>query len=147
MSIIVLLITVFAGVLILEQSQESTSIVDSLNILPIALLFNLLGMVTGYLVAWFIKLSNRNRFTIAIEVGLQNTALAIFIATTILNNSSIAIVAVLYSSFSFFSTALFGYLMKKIGRNAKEEMGKYMVDSQLGGALYLKEFQHVIEGS
>jgi hypothetical protein len=37
--------------------------------------------------------------------------------------------------------------LEKIGRNAKEEMGKYMVDSQLGGALYLKEFQHLIEGS
>ena len=37
--------------------------------------------------------------------------------------------------------------IREIGENAKEEMGKYMVDSQSGGALYLKEFQHLIEGS
>ena len=37
--------------------------------------------------------------------------------------------------------------IREIGENAKKEMGKYMVDSQSGGALYLKEFQHLIEGS
>ena len=113
----VLLIAVFSWVFITEQNQEGASINETLTILPVGLLLNFFGMVTGYLVAWLIKLSNRNRFTIAIEVGLQNTALAIFIASTILNNSSIALVAVVYASFSFFSTALFGYLMKRIRRN------------------------------
>ena len=37
--------------------------------------------------------------------------------------------------------------LEKIGRNAKEEMNKYIVDSHTGGALYLREFQQVIEGS
>jgi len=36
--------------------------------------------------------------------------------------------------------------LEQIGRNAKEEMGKYMVDSHAGGALYLRAFQQVIEG-
>jgi glycosyltransferase involved in cell wall biosynthesis len=34
--------------------------------------------------------------------------------------------------------------VKKIGENAREEMGKYVVDSKKGGALYLKEFRNLI---
>lgn len=110
-----LLIIVFTGILLTEKNQSDSSLLNSLYIFPIGLLLNLLGMTIGYIVAYIIKLSNKDRFTISIEVGLQNTALAIFIASTILNNSKMALVAVIYSSFTFFSTALFGYLVKKYG--------------------------------
>jgi hypothetical protein len=32
-----------------------------------------------------------------------------------------------------------------IGRNAKDEMSKYIVDSKLGGMLYLREFRNLIQ--
>jgi hypothetical protein len=34
--------------------------------------------------------------------------------------------------------------VKKIGKNAKDEMGEYIVDSKLGGMLYLREFNNII---
>ncbi len=108
-----LLLIVFTGILLTEKNQSDSSLLNSLYIFPIGLLLNLLGMTIGYIVAYIIKLNKTNRFTISIEVGLQNTALAIFIASTILNNSKMALVAIIYSSFTFFSTAFFGYLVKK----------------------------------
>jgi BASS family bile acid:Na+ symporter len=47
-----------------------------------------------------------------VEMGLQNAALAIFIATQVLESADIALVAILYSSFTFFSTWGMGWLMK-----------------------------------
>jgi glycosyltransferase involved in cell wall biosynthesis len=35
--------------------------------------------------------------------------------------------------------------LETIGKNARDEMSKYIVNSELGGMLYLKEFQNVIE--
>jgi glycosyltransferase involved in cell wall biosynthesis len=34
--------------------------------------------------------------------------------------------------------------LKKIGENAKEDMKNYIVDSKFGGALYLKEFENLL---
>lgn len=111
----VLLLIVFSLILVTESKQDDSSLLESFIVFPVGLLLNLSGMLMGYYIAKIIKLSKKNTFTIAIEVGLQNTALAIFIGSTLLNNSKIALVAVIYSSFTFFSTALFGYLIKKHG--------------------------------
>lgn len=108
-----LLLLVFAGVIILEQNQDATSFRSALVLFPLGLLLNFFGMGLGKYIAKMVRLSRKTQFTIAIEVGLQNSALAIFIASTILENQKMALVAVIYSSFSFFSTALFGYLAKK----------------------------------
>ena len=72
-------------------------------------------MVSGFLVARVMRLRVINQFTISIEVGLQNSALAIFVAATLLNNNDMALVPVVYGSFSFFSTLLFGWSVKKLG--------------------------------
>jgi BASS family bile acid:Na+ symporter len=45
-------------------------------------------------------------------MGLQNSALAIFIATQVLQSQEIALVSILYSSFSFFTTFLAAWLLK-----------------------------------
>jgi len=37
--------------------------------------------------------------------------------------------------------------LKKIGENAKEDMKNYIVDSKFGGALYLKEFENLLNRS
>ena len=52
-------------------------------------------------------------YTIAIEMGLQNSALAIFIATKILQSDEMVLMAVIYSSFTFFSTIGITYMLKK----------------------------------
>ena len=56
----------------------------------------------------------KNQFTVSIEVGLQNSALAIFVAATLLKSHSMALVPVVYGSFTFFSTLFFGWVVKKL---------------------------------
>ena len=109
-----LLLVVYAGVIFIDQGTGAATRADFIKIFPYALLLNILGMVSGFLVARVMRLRVVNQFTISIEVGLQNSALAIFVAATLLKNNDMALVPVVYGSFSFFSTLLFGWTVKKL---------------------------------
>lgn len=109
-----LLLVVYAGVIFIDQGTGSASRSDFLKIFPDTLLLNVLAMVSGFLVARILRLRVINQFTISIEVGLQNSALAIFVAATLLKSNDMALVPVVYGSFSFFSTLLFGWSVKKL---------------------------------
>lgn len=111
-----LLITIYAGVLFIDEGEESVRLIDSLYLLPYPLLLNFISMFAGWGIARLFALSRKNKFTISIEVGLQNSALAIFVAATLLQNHSMALIPVIYGSFSFFTTALFGYGVKKVSK-------------------------------
>jgi len=109
-----LLLIIYAGVIFIEQGAESASRSDYISVFPYALLLNVLAMVAGLLVARSLRLAVKNQFTIAIEVGLQNSGLAIVVAVTLLGSHAMALVSVIYGSFSFFSTLLFGWIVKKL---------------------------------
>ena len=111
-----LLALVYAGVVFVDQGTGSATVRDFLDILPFALLLNLLAMSAGLGVGKLLGLNIRNQYTIAIEVGLQNSALAIFVAASLLGSHSMALVPVVYGSFSFFTTILFGWLVKRLAR-------------------------------
>jgi len=110
-----LLLVVYAGVILIDQGTGAATRSDFLTIFPHTLFLNILAMVSGFLVARVFRLRVINQFTISIEVGLQNSALAIFVAATLLNSNDMALVPVVYGSFSFFSTLLFGWSVKKLG--------------------------------
>ena len=110
-----LLMVVYAGVIFIDQGTGAATRSDFAKIFPHALLLNILAMVSGFLVARIFRLRVKNQFTISIEVGLQNSALAIFVAAALLKNNDMALVPVVYGSFSFFSTLLFGWSVKKLG--------------------------------
>ena len=59
----------------------------------------LLAMASGVLMAWILRLSGRERRTIVIEIGMQNAAQAIAIASSplVFNNDIIAIPAIIYA--------------------------------------------------
>jgi len=110
-----LLLVVYSGVLFIDQGSESATRSDFIQIFPYAILLNATAMVTGLMIARLVRLSVRNQYTISIEVGLQNSALAIVVAATLLKSPAMALVPVVYGSFSFFSTLLFGWMVKRIG--------------------------------
>jgi len=110
-----LLMVVYAGVIFIDQGTGEGTRADFAKIFPYALLLNILAMVSGFLVARIFRLRVKNQFTISIEVGLQNSALAIFVAASLLKSNEMALVPVVYGSFSFFSTLLFGWSVKKLG--------------------------------
>jgi len=110
-----LLLVVYAGVILIDQGTAAATRSDFLTILPHTLFLNILAMVSGFLVARVFRLRVINQFTISIEVGLQNSALAIFVAASLIKSNDMALVPVVYGSFTFFSTLLFGWSVKKLG--------------------------------
>lgn len=109
-----LLLFIYAGVVFINGEGESATTADFIRLFPFALMLNMASMSAGMLIARAFRLRVINQFTITIEVGLQNSALAIFVATTLLNNRTMALVPVVYGSFTFFSTLFFGWFVKKI---------------------------------
>jgi BASS family bile acid:Na+ symporter len=78
------------------------------------LLLNFLSMILGYILGMLFKIDFKNKITIIVEVGLQNTALALLIAGNILKNTEMQKPAMVYAIFTFVSTFIFGWLIKSI---------------------------------
>ena len=76
-----------------------------------ALCFNLLSLAVGYYVPRMLNLSKRQAVAIGMEIGIHNGTLAIALALSpaLLNNSTMAIPAALYSVLMFFTAAAFGW--------------------------------------
>lgn len=94
------------------QGGSGITFKEALSIFPFVLLLNILAMLAGYYISKLMKLSFRNQFTIAIEVGLHNTALALLVAGSILQSSEMEKPALVYATFTFFSAILFVYAIK-----------------------------------
>ena len=69
-------------------------------------LFNVLSLLIGYTVPLALKLPRRQAIAIAMEIGIHNGTLALFVAFTVLDNSVLAVPAAFYS-ISMFITAVF----------------------------------------
>lgn len=109
----ILLLLVYSGVLFLENGNGQITFTGFLKLLPYALLLNILAMLGGIYMPRLFGIKHINRVTIAIELGLQNSTLAIVVASTIIGEPAMALMAVVYGSFSFFTTWGFGYLARK----------------------------------
>lgn len=78
------------------------------------ILLNFAGMILGYLLGSFYTISLQNKVTIMVEVGLQNTALALLVAGNILKNAEMQKPAMVYAMLTFFSTLVFAWLIKTL---------------------------------
>ncbi|MEP1421053.1 MAG: bile acid:sodium symporter family protein [Erythrobacter sp.] len=87
-------------------------------VIPLFLL-NGLAMLLGYgsamAVSWKIKTAK----TLAIEVGIQNSATGIFVATSLLGNLQFAIPSMIYTGVAFVNVALFIYAFGNRSHNAR----------------------------
>ncbi|MCC5879791.1 MAG: bile acid:sodium symporter family protein [Idiomarina sp.] len=90
---------IFLGLLIIIiLSEQGDSLPGQiLSAGPTALLLNVVMMIVGSLMAIWFNLNDRQRASITVEVGIQNSTLAILIASTVLNNGTIALPAAMYS--------------------------------------------------
>jgi len=84
------------------------------TIFPYALIFNVVCFVFSIFIGKLSRLRIRDAFTIAIEVSLHNTTLAILIGGTLLQNQELVKPALIYTLFSFWSALVFGMLTKVI---------------------------------
>lgn len=111
-----ILFAVFAYVLVIEN-QNNADFFEHLNILPALLLLNISTILAGYYLSKSVGIKHSGRYTIGIEMGLQNSALAIFLARNVLEQNEVAVPAVIYGGFSFFTTWGVIWLMNKIKSN------------------------------
>ena len=89
---------IFLATVFFVQNREA--IADSFGQLGVSVsVLILLAMASGVLMAWLLHLTGRERRTIVIEIGMQNAAQAIAIASSplVFNNDIIAIPAIIYA--------------------------------------------------
>lgn len=118
----VMLLIAFVGIAGAEHSGTDQVLDFVGDLLPPTLLLNGGGMLFGLLLAFLFRLGPRSRITIPLEVGLQNVTLAIFVTQVMLGNNQMALVAVVYSSFSFGTAVLFGYSLKELTRLIRRQL-------------------------
>jgi bile acid:Na+ symporter, BASS family len=106
---VVVLVVVIAGTIINERENVATYFADAGLV---ALAFNLISLTLGYLAPRLAKVDKPESVAAAMEIGIHNGTLAIVIATTLLDNTQIAVPAAVYSIIMFFTAAAFGYLVR-----------------------------------
>lgn len=77
------------------------------------LLFNLISMGAGYGLPLAIRLPRRQAIAIAMEIGIHNGTLAIFIALNVLDNNQMSIPAAIYSLIMFVTAAAFAWWLTR----------------------------------
>lgn len=108
-----ILFAVFTVVLLEEHGNGGKSLTEYWDLLIPALILNVFVMFLGFFSSGAIGINHDGKYTIAIEMGLQNSALAIFLANNVIEMDGLSVIAVLYGGFSFFSTLLIAWVMKK----------------------------------
>ena len=91
---------------------------EILKLAPFVLLLNILGMYGGFLIAKLSRLDKPSQLTVAIETGLQNTALALSVAATLQGACEIEKPALVYAMLTFFTAIVF--LLIHSGMKVKE---------------------------
>lgn len=76
------------------------------------LLFNSLSMAVGYFVPQMLGVSKRQAVAIGMEIGIHNGTLAIFIALSVIGNSTMSVPPAIYSLLMFVTAAVFGFLVR-----------------------------------
>ena len=107
---IVFIILFFAG-----NKKGGTGITteEVLNIIPYALLLNVLCMSWGFFLGLITRLGLSNSYTIGIEASVHNTTLAFLVAGTLLHNPEMEKPALIYAMFSFWTAVLYSIAVKK----------------------------------
>ncbi|CAN7143089.1 bile acid:sodium symporter family protein [Bosea sp. LjRoot90] len=81
------------------------------------LAFNLVSMLAGYLAPLALRLPKGQAVAIAMEIGIHNAALAIFIALNVLRNPAAAVVPGIYSLVMYVTASAFVVLLLRKGAN------------------------------
>ena len=103
LSVLVLVLLIVAAV----AKEWNTLLQFFASIGIVCLLFNLASMAAGYAAPRALRLPRRQAIAIAMEIGIHNGTLAIFIAIEVLQRSQAAIAPAVYSLSMYLTGALF----------------------------------------
>jgi BASS family bile acid:Na+ symporter len=110
-----LLVIVFSFAIFENNQKTTNSLSLYISVAPYALALNFLGMLSGAVAGRLAGINTNRIITLVIEVGIQNSALAVTIASSqvFLGSPKMAIPAVVYGMFTFFNAFVFGLILKK----------------------------------
>ena len=109
-------VVVLAGLIAGAIAQEWRILGGALASVGLAcLVFNLLSMLTGYAAPRLFALPERQAVAIAMEIGIHNGTLAIFIALNVLQNASMSVAPAIYSLIMFMTAGLFVFVLSRRG--------------------------------
>ncbi len=101
-------VVLLLALVVIANVQQWDTLVKYFAIVGFACLaFNLISMGIGYSVPLAVKLSERQAIAIAMEIGIHNGTLAIYIAFNVLNNGDMAVPAAIYSLIMFVTGGVF----------------------------------------
>ncbi len=106
---IVLFVIVLLGAILAEKDNIVSYFADA-GLITLAL--NVIMMIVAFYVGQLLATGNAQKKCIAIECGLQNGTLAIFVGTTLFGGGAFVIPAATYSLIMFATSLIFVYLVK-----------------------------------
>jgi bile acid:Na+ symporter, BASS family len=105
---------ILLALIVLTVYREWQLIVSNVRTVGLAcVLLNLLSLLIGYGVARLAKLPRAQAISIAFEVGIHNTTLAIFIALSVLQLPALSVPAALYSLLMYFTAGASVWLARR----------------------------------
>ena len=104
-----LFIIVLLGAILAEKDNIVSYFADA-GLITLAL--NVIMMIVAFYVAQLLATGNAQKKCIAIECGLQNGTLAIFVGTTLFGGGAFVIPAATYSLIMFATSLIFVFLVK-----------------------------------
>ncbi|MCG9971961.1 bile acid:sodium symporter family protein [Christiangramia crocea] len=108
-----LLLLAVVTVIFIDESSKDIHFLDYIPLFIPLVLLNILTMIAGFITSRKMKLQHESAFTISIEMGLQNSVLALYIANQLLKDKDLSLIAILYGSFSLITTFGIAYLLKR----------------------------------
>ena len=106
---IILFIIVLLGAILAEKNNIVSYFADAGLI---TLVLNVIMMIVAFYIAKLFGTGNAQKKCIAIECGLQNGTLAIFVGTTLFGGGAFVIPAATYSLIMFVTSLIFVFLVK-----------------------------------
>ena len=106
---IILFIIVLLGAILAEKDNIVSYFADAGLI---TLVLNVIMMIVAFYVAQLLGTGNAQKKCIAIECGLQNGTLAIFVGTTLFGGGAFVIPAATYSLIMFATSLIFVFIVK-----------------------------------
>lgn len=84
-----------------------------ITLAPMALALNLTMLSVGFAVAWAARLPRRQAVTLGIETAVQNAALSLVVASSVLNDGDMAIPGAIYGVNMYVGGLLFAWVMRR----------------------------------
>lgn len=108
----------FALIVVLAVVKNWPLLRDNFTSLaPFAVVLNVTMLCIGFGVAWGARLSYRQSVTLGIETAVQNAALALVIASTVLKQDAMAIPGALYGVLMYAGGLVFALAMRRFTRS------------------------------